>query len=181
MIRLAAMEDLAAITAIYEAVHTQEEMGNTTTGWIRGVYPTGETVRQAFAAGDLYVLEENGVICAAARVNTEQVPEYANAAWTEDAPADRVLVLHTLAVHPDHGRSGLAKQMVAFYEQEAIRRNRPYLRMDTNARNLRARKLYASLGYREADIVGCEFNGIPDVKLVCLEKTIKDPSTNRQE
>ena len=45
--------------------------------------------------------------------------------------------------------------------------------MDTNARNLAARRLYKHLGYLEAGIVSCVFNGIPDVQLVCLEKLLK--------
>ncbi|MBQ0018882.1 MAG: hypothetical protein KBS63_06770 [Clostridiales bacterium] len=44
------------------------------------------------------------------------------------------------------------------------------LRIDTNARNRTARKMYASLGFREADIVPTVFNGIPGVDLVLLEK-----------
>jgi len=32
--------------------------------------------------------------------------------------------------------------------------------------------LYKRLGYREAGIVPCVFNGIPDVMLVCLEKKL---------
>ena len=46
------------------------------------------------------------------------------------------------------------------------------LRIDTNARNLRARAMYAKLGYREAGTVPCVFNGIPDVQLVLLEKKL---------
>ena len=42
--------------------------------------------------------------------------------------------------------------------------------MDTNARNMGARKLYQHLGYEEVGIVECVFNGIPNVQLVCLEK-----------
>lgn len=47
------------------------------------------------------------------------------------------------------------------------------LRIDTNAINSAARRLYAKLGYREADIVLCVFNGIPNVNLVLLEKKLK--------
>ena len=46
----------------------------------------------------------------------------------------------------------------------------PELRMDTNARNAVARGLYKKLGYKEIGIVPTEFNGIPDVQLVLLEK-----------
>ena len=44
--------------------------------------------------------------------------------------------------------------------------------MDTNEKNTRARSLYAKFGYNEADIVGCTFNGIRGINLVCLEKLI---------
>ena len=44
------------------------------------------------------------------------------------------------------------------------------LRMDTNAVNTAARTLYKKLGYAEACIVPTDFNGIPGVNLVCLDK-----------
>ena len=44
--------------------------------------------------------------------------------------------------------------------------------MDTNERNAAARSLYAGLGYQEVGIVSCDFNGIPGVRLVCLEKLL---------
>ena len=46
------------------------------------------------------------------------------------------------------------------------------LRMDTNERNAAARSLYAGLGYKEVGIVSCDFNGIPGIRLVCLEKLL---------
>lgn len=44
--------------------------------------------------------------------------------------------------------------------------------MDTNARNTAARALYKKLGYQEIGIVPTVFNGIPDVQLVLIEKTL---------
>ena len=44
--------------------------------------------------------------------------------------------------------------------------------MDTNCMNTVARKMYSTLGYREAGVVACVFNGISDVPLVMLEKKI---------
>ena len=35
--RKAAASDIDAVTAIYDAIHTEEEAGRTTTGWKRGI------------------------------------------------------------------------------------------------------------------------------------------------
>ena len=174
MIRLAGLSDLDAIDAIYRDIHDGEEAGRTTIGWIRSVYPTRATAEASIRAGDMFVMEEAGVIVAAAKINREQVPEYADADWSADAPPERVMVLHTLVVSPKKAGRGLGTRFVAFYEAYASARGCPYLRMDTNERNRAARALYAGLGYREAGIVDCVFNGIPGVRLVCLEKTLKE-------
>lgn len=88
------------------------------------------------------------------------------------APPEQVLVLHTLVVDPTVKGKGYGTAFVAFYEQLARETDRPYLRIDTNARNTPARALYKKLGYTEAGIVAGTFNGIPNVQLVCLEKKV---------
>jgi len=170
--RKAAPEDVKDIAAIYTAIHDLEEQGLTTTGWQRGVYPTEATARAAVQAGDMFVAEENGAIVASARINQEQVEEYALAAWKHPASAEQVMVLHTLVVDPQAKGRGIGKEFVAFYENFAREHGCPYLRMDTNARNTIARSLYKKLGYEEIGIVPCCFNGIEGVQLVCLEKKI---------
>ena len=140
---------------------------------MRGVYPTESFARKALAAGDLFVLEDGGKICATARINQEQVPEYADGDWLySDASDDEIMVLHTLVVDPQIAGHGYGRAFVAFYEQYAKEHGCPYLRMDTNAINTAARRFYAKLGFRESGIVGCTFNGIPGVRLVCLEKKL---------
>lgn len=172
-IRKAVLEDIPHIAAIYDHILTEEEQGRAAVGWIRGVYPTEQTALDALEAGTLYVLERDGVIAAAAKLDQNQVPEYANAPWRyPDVPDNQVMVLHTLVVDPAFAGRGCGKRFVAFYEEHARTRGCPYLRMDTNAKNAAARRLYAGLGYWEAGIVPCVFNGIPDVQLVCLEKKL---------
>lgn len=173
MIRKGTSEDIRRITAIYERILTEQEQGRTAVGWVRGVYPTEQTARQALEAGELFVLEENGEAAAAARINQEQVPEYAGAAWLYQAEPEQVMVLHTLVVDPAFKGKGFGTEMVRFYERYAGEMGCSCLRMDTNAVNQAARRLYSRLGYREAGIVPCRFNGIPDVQLVCLEKKLE--------
>ncbi len=172
MIRKAAEADIPAVNAIYDALLTREEQGQLSTGWTRGVYPTEQTARDALCAGTLYVMEEGGRIVAAAKIDQTQMVQYAQCAWRHDAPPEQVLVLHTLVVDPTAKGRGHGTAFVRFYEELGRESGRPYLRIDTNARNTPARALYAKLGYTEAGIVAGVFNGIPDVQLVCLEKKV---------
>lgn len=172
MFRKATAADIDRIEALYNEIHTEEEAGRTTVGWIRTVYPTRKTAEASVEAGDMFVLEIDGRVVASAKINREQVPEYADAAWTQNAPADEVMVLHTLVVSPREKGKGYGSRFVAFYEDYAKENGCRYLRMDTNERNTVARALYQKLGYAEVSIVPCVFNGIPGVQLVCLEKTL---------
>lgn len=160
------------IVAIYDAIHTLEEQGAITIGWDRAIYPTAATAEAAIERGDMYVSEEGGRVVASAIINQIQPDGYDRAAWKLDVPPHQVLVLHTLVVHPALARGGRGKAFVAFYEQMARSMGCRALRMDTNARNTRARTLYACLGYTEVDIVPTTFNGIAGVQLVCLEKVL---------
>lgn len=170
--RKASAADIAAVSEIFEQIHTEEESGRVTIGWIRGVYPTQETAQAGLARGDLFVLEGGDGILGSAVINQIQVECYQDGAWEHDAPCEEVMVLHTLVISPKAGRNGLGRAFVDFYERYALENGCKYLRMDTNERNVNARAMYQKLGYREVDTVPCEFNGIPDVKLVLLEKKL---------
>ena len=172
MIRKATLDDLDAISAIYDAIHDREEAGLAVIGWNRAIYPTRASGEASIRAGDMYVLEEDGRILAAAKINQKQEESYAQGTWTHEAADSEVLVLHTLVVHPEAAGRGIGKRFVAFYEECAARMACPYLRMDTNARNAAARALYKKLGYIEVSIVPCVFNGLEGVDLVLLEKTL---------
>ena len=172
IIRPAAAHDLARIEEIYDAIHTAEEAGNVSIGWVRGVYPTRATAQAALDAGELFVLESDGTVYAAGRINREQVPVYAEVPWAHDAAPEQVLVLHTLVVDPTIAGHGYGTQFVRFYARRARALGCTVLRIDTNAKNTAARRLYARLGFREAAIVPCTFNGIAGVELVCLEKRL---------
>lgn len=171
MIRKATKEDLQAVNAIYDDLHTAEENGTAVIGWIRGVYPTADTAKQALKNGELFV-EEDGEIVGAAIINQKQVDSYKEGSWNYEALDEEVMVLHTLVISPKASGKGYGKTFVDFYEKYALAHNCHYLRMDTNARNRTARTLYRKLGYQEIGIVPTVFNGIEEVQLVLLEKYI---------
>lgn len=170
--RKATKEDIDSIVNIYMDVHTMEEKGITSTGWQRGVYPTRDTVLSAIDRDDMFVIEDEDGICACGVINKIQVDVYEGAEWEYDASPNEVTVLHTLAVSPSSWKKGYGRLFVKCYEEYAINTNSPYLRMDTNETNLRARAMYKKLGYREIGTVPCVFNGIDGVNLVLLEKKV---------
>ena len=173
IIRKAAENDVEAVSRIYESILTEEEQGRACIGWVRGVYPTRQTAAAALARGDLFVEEAEGRVVGAAIINRVQVDVYEDAAWRHPARDEEVMVLHTLVIDPDTAGKGFGKQFVAFYEDYARQNGCRCLRMDTNSRNARARAMYRKLGYREAGIVPCVFNGIEGVVLVLLEKMLE--------
>ena len=172
-IRKAREADIPAIAGIYDRILAKEEAGQAVIGWVRGVYPTEGFARRALAADDLFVLEHEGKVCATARINQEQVPEYADGDWKyEDVAEKEIMVLHTLVVDPLCAGGGYGTAFVKFCEQYALRHGCRYLRMDTNEKNAAARRFYAKLGFRESGVVPCVFNGIAGVRLVLLEKKL---------
>lgn len=170
MIRKALNDDIDVIEQIYDSIHDREEKNIVTIGWIRGVYPTRKTAENALIRNDLFVIEEKEKIIGSAIINKIQVPEYKLVKWKHIANDDEVMVLHTLTIDPIYSGRGYGKKFVKFYEQYALERKCYELRIDTNALNSRARKMYAELNYEEIDIIKCDFNGIPSIQLVCLEK-----------
>ena len=86
MIRKANREDIASVVKIYDAILDDEEAGNRRIGWVRGVYPTFRTAEEAFEKGTLFVCEDDGKIVAAAKIDREQVPEYADCHWQRHSP-----------------------------------------------------------------------------------------------
>ena len=170
IIRNAKLSDIDAVEQIYHEIHQAEKSGKLTTGWIEGVYPVRSTADAALQRGDLFVLEDENEIRGTGIINQIQVDVYAGAKWKYPAAEEEVCVLHTLVVSPRYSGRGYGWEFVKFYEAYARSHGWNELRMDTNERNLGARKMYQKLGYDEIGIVPTVFNNIPGVNLVLLEK-----------
>jgi ribosomal protein S18 acetylase RimI-like enzyme len=171
MIRKSHINDVAEVEKIYHKL-LDSNATRAMTGWQKNVYPSYQTALDAHHGGELFVMEIAGEIVAAAIINQKQVPEYADCTWACNPPDSEIMVIHTLVVDPEKSGKGYATDFVSFYEGYALQNNCKYLRLDTNKNNAAARKLYQKLGYREAGIVPCVFNGIEGVQLVCLEKKL---------
>ena len=172
MIRLATPADLSQAAEIYEEILDQEQQGPVYTNWQRGKYPTIDTARQAQEAGTLYVGEEDGVLWGVVNLNGLQLPEYDAIPWSIPAARDEVGVIHTLCIRPScHGR-GYARQMVAFCEEEARRKGKKVMRLDTYEGNLPANTMYPKLGYTFVGGTEFFFQGFIREILNCYDKKL---------
>lgn len=171
-IRKARPADLDGVAAIYDAVLDDQERHTNFTNWQRGSYPTRATAEGALDAGTLYVLEDGGRLAGCAVFNHEQLPEYAAVPWAFPGEGDRVLVIHTLCIHPDAAGHGYASKMVDFAEQLGRTLGCTALRLDTYEGNLPARQMYTKLGYRLAGEAEFFFQGYIRETLVLFEKAL---------
>ena len=172
MIRKATAADIPAVAAIYDAILTREEAGPVYTNWQRGKYPTEDTARQILAAGTLYVGEDDKGLWGVVNLNGIQLPEYDAIPWNIPAPAEQVAVIHTLCIHPERAGQGLAREMVAFCEEEARRLGKTVMRLDTWEGNLPANAMYPKLGYALAGATEFFFQGFIHEILNCYDKAL---------
>lgn len=174
MFRKATINDIDAITSIYDKIHDLDEAGKIHVGWKRGLYPVRQTALDSLNRGDLYVCELDGKVVASAIINETELSAYREVQWHTPAKDNEVLVLHTLVVNPDVSNQGIGHRFVDFYEQLARKGGYKVLRIDTQAQNDWARRMYKSLGFTEVGIVVTDgFYGLPPVNLVLLEKPVK--------
>lgn len=171
-IRKALAEDIDAVTMIYDKIHTAEEAGKAVIGWERGIYPERATALAALERDDLFVIEEDHVVAGTGILNQIQVDVYARGNWEYDAAPSEVMVMHTLVIDPDLKGRGYGTAFAQFYEDYARLHGCGYLRIDTNEKNVAARRFYKNLGYKEIGVVNCVFNGLKDINLVLIEKKI---------
>ena len=104
-LRKATVKDLPEIIRIYDEIHTREETGEVTIGWLRGIYPTEKTAEDSIYRGDMFVQEDHtGEIVGTGIINQTQVDVYAEGDWKYPAADEEVMVLHTLiiSVRPGH-------------------------------------------------------------------------------
>ena len=173
MIRLATEQDLPLVGSIYEEILAEEEKRPASfTNWQRGKYPTVEHARAALEAGTLYVAEEDGEVYGCVNLNGEQLAEYAALNWSVPADPEDVMVIHTLCISPRWAGRGKAREFVAFCEEEARRKGKKVMRLDTYEGNLPANTMYPKLGYTFVGGTEFFFQGFIREILNCYDKKL---------
>ncbi|MDQ0194537.1 GNAT family N-acetyltransferase [Paenibacillus wynnii] len=108
-------------------------------------YPNREVIKEDLEHGTLYVCEVEGAIAGIIVLDENQAEEYSAIHWVQNQGPH--LSMHRLAVHPEVQGKGIARRLIAFAEDHALRSGYTSIRLDTYAKNASALKLYNSLEY----------------------------------
>lgn len=173
MIRRAETKDIKDIARTYEQLLLYEQEHGSTSNWRLGVYPTEKVPEEKVPDGTMYVLEENGKICASMVLNKEQAKEYGQIDWQYPAEPDQVLVIHTLCIAPQMSKRGYGTKMVEFAKGHARENGCTVIRIDTFAHNEPAKYLYQKNGFRIAGYAESMHQGVIPEELVYLEYRVE--------
>lgn len=149
-IRLGTEEDLDELERLYDSLN--DHLTNYP-GRIRGVYPIRETAGSGVLEGCLYVALDKGVIAGSVILRHKPEPAYQKAKWQADLRDEDILVIYTLAVHPDYLSMGIGRGLIDFAVQNACCSNVKALRLDVYENNLPAIRLYEKCGFQYIDTV----------------------------
>lgn len=145
--KLATMDDLKSISAIYEHIHEAFMTTINYPKWPKGLYPTEESAYEAIDNQEMYIYKINGMVVGSVILNHQQDSGYENAQWQIQARDEQVLVIHTLAIDPLYQHKGYASQMLKWIKKQAILKGCLALRLDITENNLPARYLYQKNGF----------------------------------
>ncbi|MGN0595114.1 MAG: GNAT family N-acetyltransferase [Hominimerdicola sp.] len=160
MIRKALPNELNAVDEIYNEIFLYEKEHGAYTVWKQGVYPTRQTSEKSLSEGTLYVLEQNGEICASMIANQKQPQEYYNVKWKYNSDSDEIFIIHLLCVKPSKSGFGFGKQLVQFAITQAKNLNCKTVRLDTGSQNKPAVALYTKLGFELAGTSTMSVGGV---------------------
>ena len=172
-IRKAKYSDIPDCMRIYYGQVDYEKEHGEITGWNKEIYPTEDFVKLGIDRGEYYVLEDDGVVRACAKINHEANEHYGKINWRyKECDYNKILVIHTLGVDVYFRRNGYGKIFMEFYEEKGRESGCTVLRFDTVATNTPAIAFYTSMGYFESGrITAPSMNGGVQT-FVGLEKTV---------
>lgn len=147
IIRIAEEKDIQLIADTYTRLLTYEQANVAHSNWKLNVYPTIRVPIAKIPTRTMYVLEDNGEICASMVLNKEQADAYKEINWHYPAQKEQVMVIHTLCIPPDKSGKGYGSRMVSFAKEKAQEQNCKVIRIDTYAYNEPAKSLYIKNGF----------------------------------
>ncbi len=146
-IRKASGQDIDGIAQLYDDLNDYLAEHTNYPGWAKGVYPTREDAEQGYAESALFVAEIDDEVAGTIILNHEPEQGYEKAIWLTESDYSNIIVIRTLAIHPQFLKTGVGKALMQFAKQYAKQQGMQSIRLDVYDQNLPAIKLYEQSGY----------------------------------
>lgn len=145
--------DIAALARMYDDLNDFLAIGRNYPGWIKGIYPTIKDAENGFLEGNLFVAKRNNTIVGSIILNHHPEPAYSKVDWLTDCDYSKIIVIHTLVVHPRCLSQGIGKRLMDFTLCHARETGMRSIRLDVYEENTPAVRLYETCGYTYIDTV----------------------------
>ena len=162
-IEKATIEDLGEVSALYDALNDYLATHTNYTGWLKGIYPNGETALNGINKKELFVMRQEGKVVGTMILNHDQEAAYKEGNWSRVLKEEEVIVVHTLAIHPEYAGKGIGTQLLEFAKSYSLEKGMKAIRLDTSIGNTPAQMLYEKCGYIETGVVDLKL-GIEGLK-----------------
>lgn len=155
MIELAKVSDIDRIMIILKDVIAEMKTYNNTQ-W-DDTYPNYDTFKKDVENKTLYVYKDNDIIKGFVCLDFIEPKEYEDINWRKK---DKALVLHRLAIAAEARNEGIAKKIMNFSKEVAVKNGVNYMKTDTYSINTKMNSLFRKVGYEkvgEMNFLGREF------------------------
>lgn len=152
-IRKGTPEDIDEVAELYDAETDYLEKHVNYPGWRKGIYPAREDAVLGIDKDNLFVAVEKGRIAGTVILSHEPEKAYALADWHNQLEYKDIIVIHTLAVHPEFLHQGLGREIMKFIIDYGTKLNMKALRLDVYETNTPAIQLYETFGFEYIDTV----------------------------
>lgn len=162
-IEKATSKDIGEVEQLYNAVCRELQKGDNYPGWKEGMYPTRQEAMNGLQEDTLFVYRKEGRVAGTMILNSECEEAYVKGNWSITVEPKDVLVIHTLAIHPDFNHQGIGHQLVEFIKEYGRSIGKKTIRIDVTDGNLPAIHLYQKQGFTPAGAVdlGRADHGLP--------------------
>lgn len=141
-------------------------------GWKKGIYPDRSTAEEGIEENNLFVARSEGRIVGTVILSHEPPEVFLKVNWNADLDYRDVLMIYTLAVHPQYLRSGIGKQMLDFIIEYSKQNHIKAIRLDVFEKNIPAVKLYQSFGFQYIDSVDPGYEGFGSDQFKLYQKLL---------
>lgn len=152
-IRLGTENDVEELAQLYDGLNDHLAATINYPGWKKGIYPIRETAVAGIGKESLYVAISGNKIIGSLILSHEPETAYLPVKWMKTLNYEEVLVIYTLAVHPDYLGKGVGQVLLNFATDFGKQSNIKSLRLDVNENNLPAISLYEKCGFQYIETV----------------------------